>query len=455
MIEVLARALSSQLLLVLVGLSILQLLSGRTRIRWRPLLPYAWGVGVVALYACGQAFVRTDLIGRWPLVTAALMVAVSAAGIWRFMRAAPAPDRSIPSAPWRWYEAALLVLLAARIGIVVTLNGHDPIIDSDATLPAGYATLAKKLGEGLSAHDALADAGGRAISPWGPPILMAWVRMFLDRWHDSVAGLPWLFAYLSTIGVAFTTCRRVTGQRAVALACAWGFASLPLVAMHVFRVGYNDLLTACFVTMGLAVLTRALLEPGRLGAMWLGIGAFALLGSAMSKLEGKAWALWLAVAGLGYFLRRVRGLPWERILSLQGTVALVFLAAYVWRAGEWLARDIGGRLSYLAPHAFDPRAFAMTCGFLFGWGSFNILWWLAAVFAISLLVWDVPADAKALVVYAGGMVVGVVLVANFTGSVEFTVNGTNVGRFLLQVSGVLVPLACAYTLRFRSVDRSS
>lgn len=452
MTEVLARALVSQLLLILVGLAVLQILRRRARIRWMPLLPYAWGVGVVVLYACGQALVRTDLVSRWHLFTAGLMVAVSAAGIWRFARASPASDRPIPAAPWRWYEVALFALLAARIGLVAYLNGHDPIIDSDATLANGYAALARKLGEGVSASDATADAGGLAISPWGPPILMTWVRMFLDRWHDSVAGLPWLFAYLSTIGVAFTTCRRVAGHRTVALACAWVIASLPLIAMHSFRIGYNDLLTAYFVTMGLAVLTRAFLGSGHTGPMWLGLGVIALLGSAMSKMEGKAWAVWLGVAGLGFFLRRVRGLTWGRILTLQGIVVLVLLAAYVWRAGEQLAWDLGGRASYLAPHAFDPRAWVMTYGFLFGWGSFNILGWLGAVLAVSLLVWDVPADTKALVIYAGAMVVGVMLVANFTGSVEFTVDGSNVGRFLLQVSGVLVPLVCAYALRWRSAD---
>ncbi|MGH7730806.1 MAG: hypothetical protein ACRENJ_06080 [Candidatus Eiseniibacteriota bacterium] len=452
MIEVLARALSSQILLILVGLSTLQLLRGRTRIRWMPLLPYAWGVGVVVLYVLGQALVRTLRVGPWHLVAAALMVAVIAAGVWRFGRAARAPDRRSPSAPWRWYEAVLLVLLAARIGIVAYLNGHDPIIDSDATLASGYAPLARKLGEGLSAREALADAGGQAVSPWGPPILLAWVRMFLDRWHDSVAGLPWLFAYLSTIGVAFTTCRRVTGHRSLALACAWVIASLPLTAMHTFRIGYNDLLTAYFVTLGLAVLTRAVLEPGRVGRTWLGLGVVALLGSAMSKMEGGVWALCMAVAGLGYFLRRVRGVRWRRILTLQAAVALVLLASYAWGAGEWLARALGGRASYLAPHALDPRALAMTFGFLFGWGSFNILWWLGPVIALSLLVWDAPGDAKALVVYAGAMVAGVVLVANVTGSVEFTVNGTNVGRFLLQVTGVLVPLVCAYARQFRVAD---
>ena len=447
MTEVLARSLASQLLLVLAGLSILQLLHGGTRIRWLPLLPYAWGVGVVVLYAVGETLVRALSVERWHLVTAALIAVVSVAGIWRFVGAAPALDQRSRPARWRGYEVALLALLAARIGIVAYLNGHDPVIDSDATLPGGYAALAKKIGEGLSARDALADAGGHAISPWGPPILLAWVRMFLDRWHDSVAGLPWLFAYLAILGVAFDTCHRVTGHRPVALALTWILASLPLFAMHTFRIGYNDLLTACFVTIALAVLTRAFLEPERLGRMWLGIGVIALLGSAMSKLEGKAWALWLAATALGLFLRRSHGMSWRRILTLQAAAGLVLLAAYVGWAGEWLA-GLGGRAAYLAPHAFDPRAFSITCGFLFGWGSFNIAWWLGAVVALTLLVRDVSADTKMLVVYAVGMVVGVGLAANFTGSVEFTLNGTNVGRFLLQVSGVLVPLACAYARQF-------
>src|SRR5262249_51555294 len=151
---ILARALLAQLLPTAAGLSMIQLLKGRERIRWLPLLPYAWGVGVVLLYLCAQVLVRTDLlVGSWHLAAAAGMAALSAAGGWRYLRAAPTSESPGAELPWRWYDGVLVALILSRVGLVAWLNGHDPIFDSDATLASGYATLAKRLGEGMSARD--------------------------------------------------------------------------------------------------------------------------------------------------------------------------------------------------------------------------------------------------------------------------------------------------------------
>jgi len=151
--------------------------------------------------------------------------------------------------------------------------------------------------------------------------------------------------------------------------------------------------------------------------------------------------------GLGHYLNRHRGMSWRRILMLQVAALAVLFAAYSLVAPRLLASGAGDRLSFLAPHAFDPRAAVMTLGFLFGWGSFSVWGWLCAILALTLFVWRVPDGTRALAIYSVGMVLGVIYVANFTGSVQFTAEGSNLGRFLLQVTGAFLPLYCAYAGR--------
>lgn len=448
MTGVLAMALLSQLLLALCGLAVLQLLAGRRRIHWRPLLPYGWGVGVVALYLAGQACVRGGFLpGRWHLVVAGLMVAVIAAGLWRYRRATREAPIEATRPRLRWYDAALVLLIVAKLGMVGYVATRDPVFDADATLTSGYAPLAKQIGEGVSAQVALAHAGGTAISPWGPPILMAWVRLFLDRWHDSVAGLPWLIAFVSILAIALVTAWTTTRHVTATLACGYVFSAVPLLATHVVRVGYNDLLTAYFVMMGLSVATRAFLMRGGPGAVWVGLGVVAIAGSALSKLEGRAWALWLVMIGLSLYLHRRRGVAWRSIFPVQAGVLVAGVLAWGQMAERLVSPGAGDRLSFLTPHAFDPRAALISLGFLFGWGSFGLWGWLCAILALALLVDKVAAETKALVVYSAAMVLGVLAVANFTGSVQFTTEGSNVGRFLLQVTGALLPIYCAWAAR--------
>src|SRR5262249_36850073 len=133
-------------------------------------------------------------------------------------------------------------------------------------------------------------------------------------------------------------------------------------------------------------------------------------------------------------------------LLLQGAAFAAAFVAYRLLAPGLLATGAGDRLSFLAPHGPDPRAAAMTLGFLFGWGSFSIWAWLCAVLAATLLVWRAPGGARALAVYCGAMVVAGVVAANFPGSLRFPAEGSTLGRFLLQVPGVFLPLCCAYAV---------
>ena len=59
---------------------------------------------------------------------------------------------------------------------------------------------------------------------------------------------------------------------------------------------------------------------------------------------------------------------------------------------------------------------------------------------------NINRDTKALVFYSLLILLFVAYFANFTDSVKYTIIGTNLGRFLLQVVGVFLPVYCAAAL---------
>ena len=442
MIEVISLALGSQVLLILGGLGLLQVASRRERIQWLPLVPFAWGIGVVILYLFGHMLVRTEwMVTGWHLAVAATLLALAAGGLWYGLRIPRGPSRVVLARP-HGRDALLLALILVKVGLVTYINLVDSVIDADATHPLGYLALAKKVGEGISPSQVLGDEP--IISPWGPVFLAVWVRAFLDRWHDSVAGLPWLMAYLWTLGGAFVIGQRITRNLTASLACAYLLSAIPLLVMHTIRIGFNDLPLTYFFLVGMGFLALSFVPEERPDALWKLIGVTAILGSALTKMEGKMWAFWLGAIWFSHYLKTSRGVPWSRLLAVQGGGVLV-LAAIHYSIGEGF-RDLGFRLDLLIPHGFDPRAFRMTLGFLFGWGSFNIWWWMFAVLA-GFLLWRGPADIRALTVYALLMILCILYFANFTDNVQFTLIGTNLGRFLLQVTPVFLPLYCAAVVR--------
>ncbi len=455
MIKVFGIALFSQLLLILGGLGLLQIVSFRERIQWLSWVPFAWGIGVVILYFFGHLLVRTEwMVTGWHMVVSGVLLALTAFGIRCHIQAARGEPMVIIEHRPHWYDGLLLALILIKVGLVVYVNLVNSVIDSDAAYHIGYVGFAKKIGEGVTPSEVL--KGHPIDSPWGPPLLFAWVRLFLDRWRDSVLGLPWLMVYLSSIGIVFTVCLRITRNLTASLACAYLFSAIPLAVMHAIRIGFNDLPVGYFFLMGMGFLTLAFLGGKKPDSLWLIIGITAILGSILTKMEGKMWAFWLGLIWLSCYLNRDKNIPWKRIFSVQIIMAVVLLTIYYW-IGDELIINLGTRLGLLAPHsprlellvphAFDPDAFRMTYGFLFGWGIFNIFWWFFFVLGVSLLIRKGNANVKALTVYLFSIVICIVYLSNFTANVEFTLVGTNVGRFFLHVTGLLLPLYCFYAIK--------
>jgi len=426
----------SHLLLAASGLALMQLASPGRRLRWLACLPFAWPTGVVVLYAVGYLFVLAGWWStHWNYAAIAVMLALAAAGAVLWWRAPPQPAAVMPAIkPRDW---VLLALLAAKCAAVIYAALHYPVIDSDATNPAGYVSLAKRIGEGV------VFPGGDTASPLGPSILAAWARMPLDRWYDSMISVPWLFAWLSFIAIAAAACYRLTRHTTASLACAWLFASLPLAANHALRPGFNDLLVACFFIAAVAVLCFFYLDKGKTARFWLVVAVAGLVCGALSKLEGKMWLLLLAVMGASYWLYAVGKYPWRKILLFQLAAAAVVYLLY-WLTADFIGQYTGGRLSWLFQKRYNPDSFAHFFSAMFGYGSFNVFWWLFAPMALFALIGRTGMSARALVIYMLAVVFALFYFSNFTGNIDFTLIGTNVGRFFLQVSGIMLPVYCIF-----------
>ncbi len=453
MTSVLSIALFTQLLLVLSGLAVLQLVNGRERIQIWWLVPYAWGVGSVLLFIAGYALVPPGHLAHdWHLVVAGGMAVLIVAGaiVYCFGRADCGQNDRPSAISVRWYDLPIIALILVQVGLVTYICMVNSVIDSDATSMRGYMSLAKKIGEGIRVSEFLGDEAVRhsKYASFSPPLLPAFIRMFLDRWHDSVITLPWLLAWLFSGGIAYVTCCKLSRHFTASLVCAYLFLSLPLASIHVFRSGFLDLLVMYFFCAATSVLSLAFLRGGKIKPAWVVVAVIAVVGSALCKSEGKLWAVLLAVIGVNYCLHVYGNISWKKLIGTQVLLAAVLFLVYHFFLGKNFFNSFEDqRLQALAPHSFDKKAFGATLSAIYGFSNFGIWWWAFSMVGVYLLIArKVPENAKAVIFLYFSMFLAIIYFANFTENVKYTLIGTNVSRFSLQIAGVLLPVYCAAIL---------
>lgn len=446
MISVLAVVLSLQLLLTASGLALLQFVNYGERIRILPLIPFAWGAGVVLLYLGGKLFVETEWLPHgWHLAIVSGMVALTVAGIVVYFRGRTCNGEAAPdfSASIHWYDAVIIALILVKVGVVTYICLINPVIDSDATYMRGYVALAKKIKEGVTLSEVFGRSYGLG-SPVGPALLSAWPNTFMSRWYNGATFLPWALAWVFSGCAAFVVCHKLTRRFTASLACAYLFLSVPLGAIHVFRTGFHDLLTMYFFILAVGAVSIAFLSEQKIHRTWAVIGGIALLGTMLCKTEGKMWGLLLGVMWLNYYLHEHRGIPWKRLISVQALLLISLVLIHRFGLSEEFFEGLGEpRLGLMAAHAFDEKAFRATWRAMLVDGSFGIWWWGVILTGIYLLAKDFRENVKVVALFALFLPLSVVYFANFTANVVFTVSGTNVSRFLLHVLGVWLPLYCA------------
>jgi hypothetical protein len=207
------------------------------------------------------------------------------------------------------------------------------------------------------------------------PLIAAWLPLVAGQWEERLAALPWLLCYVNLLLVIGGGLRRWL-SRSQAIAAAYVVGSLPLLAMHVVRPGYADMLMATFLA-GAVLYLSLWRETGRL--MDLAIGVILALVAACMKREGPP-VVAIAVAVL-----------------ICGTWRQVFAYSQARRWGLGLAGTAGAALVFIvvgfSDHAeslsamsYHPGVWSALARHLFEWDSFHALFWIVVVL-LPVMVW--------------------------------------------------------------------
>ncbi|MDD5217463.1 MAG: hypothetical protein PHN49_06165 [Candidatus Omnitrophica bacterium] len=442
MLKMFFVSLVTQAVLIMTGLSLLQIFSPRRKIRWLEYLPYAWGLGVVVLYIAGGMFVKmTFLRGAWHIAVLAFIAPVISAA-FRIRKKTQAPKEPfLTSGKFAWYEWLVTVLIAAKVISVLYVQMVNPVIDSDATHPDLWMGLAKVIRDAGTLAPQVKQTGYHFAS-----LLPAWISMFLPRWHDSLVSLPWFFAYASMIGISFVSSCRILRSRFAALILAYLFASIPLAMIHVIRPGYSDLILSCFFLMGLSVIALGYTRtPAQNVPLWMSVAVLSALGGLLTKHEGVIWGCWMIAVWMGYYLHARRGWTWRKIF---GSFLILGIAFYIIAiiSVDFLQKMsfINDRFTRLLELRYQPGTMTAFMKMVFWRGSFNLWWWF--IFLMVMTLWIKPSSswAKAMALYVLAATGSVFYLACFTINVEYTMLGTNIARVLLQISGVFLPIYCFF-----------
>ncbi|MFH1243859.1 MAG: hypothetical protein V1689_16080 [Pseudomonadota bacterium] len=335
----------------------------------------------------------------------------------------------------RWYEWIILLLVFFKVATAFFVLLTNPVIDSDAANPLRWVGLSKV----IMSSGILLD-GFYYEDRLSPSLLSVWAHCGISQWRDNLVGLPWFFTYLSLIGISFVTCCKVQGSRLVSFVAAYLCSALPLAVIHVIRPGYADLLIAYFLLSSVAWVTLFLGRDQR-QITYLIFALMGVAGCVLTKKEGLFWGAWIMFVIFSYYLNHFRGVPWKRILGIQAVLLALAFVFYLLSA-DWIRTHfkLDNRWQCLFTRQFEPKAIGVFWEFALGMGTFNLWWWCSLIMAAFLWVKKTPPEVKVFAFYLVLLFFGLFYFSCFTGNVAMTLKGTNVGRFLLQISGLGFPL---------------
>jgi hypothetical protein len=259
------------------------------------------------------------------------------------------------------------------------------------------------------------------------PLLAAWAPLVAGGWEERLATLSWLPAWLNLGLLVHGVLVRSTGRTA-AMACAYLVCSTPLVAVHIFRPGYADLILAGFLA-GEAALLIAWRRDVSPGALLLGV-LFAVA-TACTKREGVALAAICLVGFAGTSVRAIRGMA--RLWRWAAVVAVVLGAGLL---GAIL--DLSEQRATLGALAYQPGVWGALVRHAFEWASFGLLFWATAAL-YPVLAWRGNGDLRpAAVLLPVGLLGFIAAVFVLTPQARFALNDQTPSRLLMQVMPAIV-----------------
>ena len=289
------------------------------------------------------------------------------------------------------------------------------------------------------------------------PLLNAWLGGFWGRWHDSLAALSWVFYYFFIVYAALVVCMLISRHVTASLLCAYFFSALPALIHHVVRPGFHDLPTAYFFTLGVSAILLYFFN-GR--GTWSRAVAPLLLFAAVvflptAKLEGIIWSAWLSLVALSFFLLQRGLVSWRRLLAVQLSLLAAVYVVY-WLSADFILHnlDLSARLkNVFIVKAMDPNAVSMFMNNVFFDSMFSVWWWAVLAFLVALIGRGENLMSRLVCLYILLLLLAIFYYTNFTGNIQFTLFGSNVSRFFIQIHAVMLIVYLLFVLQFRRMLR--
>lgn len=427
----------SQVFLIFIGFSLLQLINIKNRISLLYDLPYAWGVGVVFLYIVAFPLIRFELSpNNWFLYILLIgLVVISMAG-YLYSKANASITIKIN---WqlKWYDWLLIFVIVIKLLLLIYGNLVNPVVDSDATNNSRLVGLAKYIFMQHPLSDTNAYSA-TTLSELSLPILNAWSNIFQDRWHDSVATIHYVFVFIWTLMCAGIIGIKQQIKPTFSLLAIFIISSIPLLSMHVLRPGFADIMIMHFFMISIVVLFSIINKKSISNKNYF-LLIVTILGMVLTKLEGMIWSAWVIIVVLSLYLNYQKQISWKTILTYQAILLVVGFGLYLVTA-DWVLRTISLplRVSWLFDLQYNPRSFDRFFSYMYSDGGQGLIWWIFSITSVLILIKSKINIDKIIVLYALILMLGLFHFSNFTYNITFTLLGTNVGRFLLQISPIVL-----------------
>ena len=466
MIFALLLFLSCHSLIVLAGISALCLLRFRVGRSFWLLVPYAWAVGALIVYAVARVLLFLRLEAWNWIVLAALLALIACAlglrlreeGFSWFKRAAILVWQPLAGLIRPPRGGGLRVVLITFLVLVITIKiiiigvaaTADPILISDASLSVGYVPLTQKLAAAPSLPK-IYEISHNLINSLGVPIVNGWILSFQHRWLQGLLPLTWLLALVFILWIAISTCYQMSRNALAAVVLGYMLSAVPLAAVHIMRPGYHDLILSYAFCAALSLL---LLRAGRvapLGAVppivIVAIAAF--MGTI--KLEGLAWGACLLLVMLSFHLRNRYGIIYRQLAVLGTIVAVVLVLTFL------VDVSISHRIDRIFSFHWGFDAFLSFLQQAFIKNSFGLWWYLfvilAAWLACMALLSRLDSNQVHILICMVGVFLLLTYISSFTGDASFTLKHLNPGRFLLHIQAITIPLYCLWAQILSGSDR--
>lgn len=337
------------------------------------------------------------------------------------------------------------VLFTLKLALILFWSITNPYIDTDAAEGIRWVGLAKKieyagyLKSDFFLYDALS-----------PSLFSAFIGEITSRWFDSFIGLGWFYIYLFTLLSFFNIFYRLFAHLRLAVSLTWMISCLPMLYMHVIRPGFSDLIVSLFYsgTMGLLLYFYQYRQK-----RFFFLSLFFAMGAVLSKKEAMGWMAWTYGSTLLIFVSVYWKISLKKILAFE-LVCIALGVGLVALLAPWLNEHVAdSRIRYLFRIEYHDGATETFFRNMFVQTGFSYIFWVLVPLVLYLGFAVKRPLERLMIIQIIILAVGFSYFCLFTGNSSHTLKGTNLCRFLIQLTPLVIPISYIAYHHFKGEDK--